>query len=398
MSLRKLDIPLDNTFSKQYKLDTYGFYINKIPPNMEAYLILDTDPNQQIDLSAQTKIPRNKMIKSFILANRKSLPGKTLSLYYTETISDFNDLPEAPNAGVEGNLIDTNQLLEELNNKTNIVNTDNIKLTVDNIGLAKEATLSSMIQYIDNIESKLDNLNSKDFATQTTLSSINLNVDEIETKLDNLNSKDFATQTTLNDVKTNLDTLNSKDFATQTTLNDVKLNLDTLNSKDFATQTTLLNIYNHLLNNYIKTFTHYAVDNEQMWYFMNTYTTDKVLTLTNPSGSGKNVKISLLEIDNNDTNALTWNIVLNASPDTNVSTLTVFNKAHGSINTHDFTLQQSDNLTGGTSAGTKKLESTTMTRSGSKSTSIIKLLEGESVSYQFTGSVEYNILINIVEM
>jgi hypothetical protein len=377
MSLRKLDIPLDNTFSKQYKLDTYGFYINKIPPNMEAYLILDTDPNQQIDLSAQTKIPRNKMIKSFILANRKSLPGKTLNLYYAETINDFNDLPEAPNAGVEGNLIDTNQLLEELNNKTNIVNTDNIKLTVDNIGLAKEATLSSMIQYIDNIENKLDTLNLKDFATQTTLSSINLNVDEIENKLD---------------------TLNSKDFATQTTLNNVKLNLDTLNSKDFATQTTLLNIYNHLLNNYIKTFTHFAVDNEKMWYFMNTYTTDKVLTLTNPSGSGKEVKITLLEIDNNDASSLTWDIVLNATPDTNVSNLTLFNKTHGSSNTHDFTLQQSDLLTGGTNAGTKKIEATFTARSGSKDTSIIKLLEGESVSYRFNGSVDYNILINIVEM
>ena len=263
MALRKLTLELDTKYTKHFKIDNYGFFINSIPPGLEAYIILNNDPSQQIALAAQTKVPREMLIKEFTFTNVNPLPNRVLNLYIAESPNDFLDLPDAPTAGIEGSTIETNTILDQINNKINFIDTNNVVLQTDNIGLAKESTLSSMIQYIDQIEAKLDTLNSKDFATDANLDAVNTKLDAINAKdfatdtnldatnlkLDTLISKDFATETTLasliqyiDQLETKLDTLNSKDFATDTNLESIKSKLDTLNLNDFATETTLASL------------------------------------------------------------------------------------------------------------------------------------------------------------
>ena len=169
MALRKIVLPLDTKYTKHFKIDNYGFFINSIPPGLEAYIILNNDPSQQIALAAQTKVPREAVIKEFTFTNVNPLPNRVLNLYIAESTNDFLDLPDAPTAGIEGSTIETNTILDQINNKINFIDTNNVVLQTDNIGLAKESTLSSMIQYIDQIEAKLDTLNSKDFATNSKL-------------------------------------------------------------------------------------------------------------------------------------------------------------------------------------------------------------------------------------
>ena len=242
MALRKIVLPLDTKYTKHFKIDNYGFFINSIPPGLEAYIILNNDPSQQIALAAQTKVPRETLIKEFTFTNVNPLPNRVLNLYIAESTNDFLDLPDAPTAGIEGSTIETNTILDQINNKIEYTDTRNTWLTQDYIGLAKDATLNNIIDYIDDIETKLDSLNLKDFATDTNLDATNL-------KLDTLISKDFATETTLasliqyiDQLETKLDTLNSKDFATDTNLESIKSKLDTLNLNDFATETTLASL------------------------------------------------------------------------------------------------------------------------------------------------------------
>lgn len=281
MALRKIVLPLDTKYTKHFKIDNYGFFINSIPPGLEAYIILNNDPSQQIALAAQTKVPREMLIKEFTFTNVNPLPNRILNLYIAEAPTDFLDLPDAPTAGIEGSTIETNTILDQINNKINFIDTNNVVLQTDNIGLAKESTLSSMIQYIDQIEAKLDTLNSKDFATDT-------NLDTVNTKLDAINAKDFATETTLasliqyiDQIEIKLDTLNSKDFATDTNLEYIKSKLDTLNLNDFATNTKideLIAINQSILNTL--TAPNIVFDTAEQFTNINT-TQDFTITLTN---------------------------------------------------------------------------------------------------------------------
>lgn len=199
MALRKIVLPLDKKYTKHFKIDNYGFFITSVPPGLEAYIILNNDPSQQIALAAQTKVPREMLIKEFTFTNVSPLPNRVLNLYIAESINDFIDLPDAPTAGIEGSTIETNTILDQINNKINFI---------DTIGLAKESTLSSMIQYIDQIEAKLDNLaislDLPDYATNATILSLVNYIDEIEEKLDNLsitlNLPDYATNSKIDEL------------------------------------------------------------------------------------------------------------------------------------------------------------------------------------------------------
>lgn len=208
MALRKIVLKLDTKYTKHFKIDNYGFFINSIPPGLEAYIILNNDPSQQIALAAQTKVPRETLIKEFTFTNVNPLPNRILNLYIAEAPTDFLDLPDAPTAGIEGSTIETNTILDQINNKINFIDTNNVVLQTDNIGLAKESTLSSMIQYIDQIEAKLDNLaislDLPDYATNATILSLVNYIDEIEEKLDNLsitlNLPDYATNSKIDEL------------------------------------------------------------------------------------------------------------------------------------------------------------------------------------------------------
>ena len=261
MALRKLTLELDTKYTKHFKIDNYGFFINSIPPGLEAYIILNNDPSQQIALAAQTKVPREILIKEFTFTNVNPLPNRVLNLYIAESPNDFLDLPDAPTAGIEGSTIETNTILGQINNKINFIDTNNVVLQTDNIGLAKESTLSSMIQYIDQIEAKLDNLaislDLPDYATNATILSLVNYIDEIEEKLDNLsitlNLPDYATNSKIDElIAINQNILNTL-IAPNIVFNTAEqfINIDT--TQDFSITLTNDAVFDP--NDYAKTAT-----------------------------------------------------------------------------------------------------------------------------------------------
>lgn len=85
--------------------------------------------------------------------------------------------------------------------------------------ISTSPTANTVMDRLKQIESIINTLESKDFATQTTLNSINNKDFATEATLSNINSKDFATETTLNNI----------DFATETTLGEIVKDTQDLN-------------------------------------------------------------------------------------------------------------------------------------------------------------------------
>lgn len=337
MALQKILIDLTDIKTYNFNQRGYGIFVKKAPSNMSAFMIYDNNPNKQINLSVQQKIPNIKF-SSFTISNQFSLPSKVLELYYAERPEDMNDLPESPNATVEGTLEETNTILTEINDKTFHVDTNNVKIT-DSNDIAKETTAN---------------------AIETNTSNINNNILDTNSKLDTVNSN-------LNDLKTNTDGLESLS----------------------------LNIYDKI-NTYIDSFLEYALKNELLWYHMNHLTTDIVYQITNPVASGKRVFISLLSIVNNDTNNLSFSITENATLNS-PSTSNVYNKLHGSTNTHVFTLNQASSQSSGLNRGSQSIAGTQF-KAGDTTTSLIEIKEGTSISYEFLNSTDYNVIFNIIEI
>jgi hypothetical protein len=273
----------------------------------------------------------------------------------------MNDLPESPNATVEGTLEETNTILTYIDDKTFHVDTNNVKIT-DSTDIAKETTANA-------IETNTDNINSNILNTNTKLDSV------ISQTADN------ATATNQNTINTKLDTVNNN-------LSDLKTNTDGLESLS-------LNIYDKI-NIYIDSFLEYALKNEYLWYHMNHLTTDIVYQITNPVSSGKRVFISLLSIVNNDTNNLNFSILENATLNS-PTTSNVYNKVHGSTNTHVFSLTQASSQSGGLNRGSQSIAGTQF-KAGDTTTSLIEIKEGTSISYQLINSVDFNVLFNIIEI
>ncbi len=187
---------------------------------------------------------------------------------------------------------------------TNLLN-ELQNLTLDTSGLATEATLIEVRDFLDTVETKLQlildqldvklstrasestlasvltelqSIDAKDFATEATLSLMKIAIDVINTDIDvalstrasesTLDLVRIAVQaidtdldvalstrsseatlllvkTNLDDIKTKLDTLNSTDFSTESTLTEVR---DTIGQESGATLLSrLLNIFNKLV-------------------------------------------------------------------------------------------------------------------------------------------------------
>jgi hypothetical protein len=211
-----------------------------------------------VDIDARTKLEAIRVL----LASGVNVSGGTVAL-------DASSLAalETINAIVAGTVALDAASLAALET----VNVANMVPAVET-GLAKDATLIEVRGYLDTVETKLQSLIDKDFATQatlatrsseTTLTQVRDYLDTVETKLqslidntDGLEGKDFATQATLLQVRDFLDTVETKlqglidkDFATQVTLSEVRDYLDTVETrlqslldKDFATQATLIDL------------------------------------------------------------------------------------------------------------------------------------------------------------
>lgn len=112
-----------------------------------------------------------------------------------------------------------------------------VNLGTDEVGIAKEATLATLLTEAT--------FTAEDFATQTTLEAARVLLSTIDADTSTLAAVDFATETTLATLLTE-STFAAEDFATQTTLEAARVLLNSLDGKDFATQTTLAAILTEL--------------------------------------------------------------------------------------------------------------------------------------------------------
>lgn len=216
--ITKLELKLDEPFRKQYKLQTWGYYVKEKPSNTDVFFQIHS---YIYDIDFKPMNLFNRKIDEFIIVNRTPMHGQRVIIYISDELSDFDNLTDPPMI-----ISDIDYPTGSIAAVEDAVNDANTAITSRQD--ISNSHLSDIKTYVDGLEGILNGINSKDFSTETTLSQVKLALDDLKTYVDGLeaslntlNSKDFATQTTLA-------SLNSKDFATETTLNLLKTNLDNL--------------------------------------------------------------------------------------------------------------------------------------------------------------------------
>lgn len=196
--ITKLELKLDEAFRKQYKLQTWGYYVKEKPSNTDVFFQIHS---YIYDIDFKPLNLFNRKIDEFVISNRTPMPGQRVIIYISDELSDFDNLTDPPMiisdidyttgsiAGVEDAVNDANTAITSRQDISN-------------------SHLSDIKTYVDGLEGILNGINSKDFSTDTTLAQVKSNLDDIklyidtlETTLNSLNSKDFATQATLLELK-----------------------------------------------------------------------------------------------------------------------------------------------------------------------------------------------------
>lgn len=196
--ITKLELKLDEAFRKQYKLQTWGYYVKEKPSNTDVFFQIHS---YIYDIDFKPLNLFNRKIDEFVISNRTPMPGQRVIIYISDELSDFDNLTDPPMiisdidyptgsiAGVEDAVNDANTAITSRQDISN-------------------SHLSDIKTYVDGLEGILNGINSKDFSTETTLAQVKSNLDDIklyidtlETTLNSLNSKDFATQATLLELK-----------------------------------------------------------------------------------------------------------------------------------------------------------------------------------------------------
>ena len=196
--ITKLELKLDEAFRKQYKLQTWGYYVKEKPSNTDVFFQIHS---YIYDIDFKPLNLFNRKIDEFVISNRTPMPGQRVIIYISDELSDFDNLTEPPQiisdidyptgsiAGIEDAVNDANTAITSRQDISN-------------------SHLSDIKTYVDGLEGILNGINSKDFSTETTLAQVKSNLDDIklyidtlETTLNSLNSKDFATQATLLELK-----------------------------------------------------------------------------------------------------------------------------------------------------------------------------------------------------
>ncbi len=271
--ITKLELKLDEAFRKQYKLQTWGYYVKEKPANTDVFFQIHS---YIYDIDFKPLNVFNKKIDEFVISNRTPMPGQRVIIYISDELSDFDNLSEPPMI-----ISDIDYPTDSIAGVEDAVNDANTAITSRQD--ISNSHLSDIKTYVDGLEGILNAINSKDFSTETTLSQVKLALDDITTYVDGLegilngiNSKDFSTETTLAQVKTNLDDIKLYIDTLETTLNS-------LNSKDFATQTTLAELKN-IAQNILNELTEPTIIFDTTEQFSNINTTvDFTVTLTNPA-------------------------------------------------------------------------------------------------------------------
>lgn len=108
MAFKRWKFDLSKKYSKKVNFEGYGFYIRRIPKNLDAFIIIHQQTNNTIDLTIQHNVPRKKF-KDFTFSNVKEIKNEELIVYVADTPEDFESLPK-DNSLMLG-------LLEEISNK-----------------------------------------------------------------------------------------------------------------------------------------------------------------------------------------------------------------------------------------------------------------------------------------
>ena len=192
--ITKLELKLDEAFRKQYKLQTWGYYVKEKPSNTDVFFQIHS---YIYDIDFKPFNLFNRKIDEFIIANRTPMPGQRVIIYISDELSDFDNLTDPPMI-----ISDIDYPTGSIAAVEDAVNDANTAITSRQD--ISNSHLSDIKTYVDGLEGILNGINSKDFSTETTLAQVKSNLDDIklyidtlETTLNSLNSKDFATQSTL---------------------------------------------------------------------------------------------------------------------------------------------------------------------------------------------------------
>lgn len=387
MALQPITIDLTSPTTYTFPLHGFGIFVKKAPTNLNAYLIYDNNPSKKIILGVQQKVPGIEF-RSFTISNQTPLTGKILEMYYAERPEDMNDLPDSPNATVEGTLEETNTILTSIDDKTFYVDTRAVKIT-DSGDIAKETTANQIETNTDNINTNILNSNTKldTIISQTADNATAANQSTTHTKLDTIISQtaDNATATNQSTTHTKLDTVNSN-------LSDLKTNTDGL-------ETLSLNIYDVLNGGYVKDFIRYCYENKKVWIFSKHLTAAADLVLENPSGSGKIIKVIENTISNNDTDDLIVNVYKNSAITTS-TTYTAINSDFSVSTAHNFILHNATSITPGTLVYEDlTYKGSTFIKEKTDLYNEITLNPGENVHINFSGTTpDYNFSVIIAEL
>lgn len=196
--ITKLELKLDEAFRKQYKLQTWGYYVKEKPSNTDVFFQIHS---YIYDIDFKPLNLFNRKIDEFVISNRTPMPGQRVIIYISDELSDFDNLTDPPMI-----ISDIDYPTGSIAAVEDAVNDANTAITSRQD--ISNSHLSDIKTYVDGLEGILNGINSKDFSTETTLAQVKSNLDDIklyidtlETTLNSLNSKDFATQATLLELK-----------------------------------------------------------------------------------------------------------------------------------------------------------------------------------------------------
>ena len=354
----------ESTIDQKYDIEGFGFFIKNYPSGLKAYIVVNDNPNTLRDLSTRRVIKFAEPFKYFRIITQNTVSGEQLELYIVESLEEFQDLPSNDQKQVTGTLSETNSILTSIDNKITNCDTDNIIIATDNAGLAKDATLSNLNSKITKCDT--DNItivsDSAGLAKETTLSSIDSKITKCDT--DNITI-----------------TGNTTDYATETTL-------AALNNK-----VTLIDTNN------VKQYHFNAVLQGKAWCLLRTWTGNNEIVISNPSGSGKTVLIYALIYTGDTDTDITW--YLDRSGVGSGTSLTPFSLQIGSSNTYTFSVEEDTSGTvysGGTTLGSEKMFATTQTHSNVNDMGVIQIVEGHSLSFNFSTTGEVSIKLFILEV
>ncbi|HEY8542465.1 MAG TPA: hypothetical protein VIL29_08775 [Pseudothermotoga sp.] len=225
--MKMYSIPLDQPVFKQFPFEGWGFYIQSIPVDCDAYVQVDEYETRSLSLGRT--IVFSQKFYSFTIVVNSTHTGKSLIIWLLESIDEINSLPKESHiltVQISDPPIATEDTLQLIKDDSETI-ISKLQALIDSV--STETTLSTVSSTLTQINTDLNQLRS-DVAKETTQTTISNTLSQIDTDLNQLRT-DVAketTQTTISDTLTQINSVLSllrTDVAKETTLSTVSTTL-----------------------------------------------------------------------------------------------------------------------------------------------------------------------------